>query len=197
MPSPDPERPGLFIRDPFQYSEMMLIVPPALVPLLEMFDGQTTDNDLRELLMRMTGDPNVTEVESNFVNMLSSAGFLHDEIFEQKREARHREFAAAPTRAAAHAGSAYPTDKEEARALYTQYMTGDEPYEDGNLIAIAAPHVSPFGGFDCYRAAYRALARGAVAEGLRPERRSLHLLDSEEQDLRLVARGERRAPVER
>ena len=36
-------------------------------------------------------------------------------------------------------------------------MTGDEPYEDGNLIAIAAPHVSPFGGFDCYRAAYRAL----------------------------------------
>lgn len=157
MPSPDPERPGLFIRDPFQYSEMMLIVPPALVPLLEMFDGQTTDNDLRELLMRMTGDPNVGEVESNFIGMLSSAGFLHDEIFEGKREARHREFAASPLRPASHAGSAYPAEKEEARTLFTQYMTGDEPYEDGNLIAIAAPHVSPFGGFDCYRAAYRAL----------------------------------------
>lgn len=157
MPSPDPERPGLVIRDPFHYSDVMLIVPPPLVPLLEMFDGQTSGNELRELLMRMTGDPNVDQVEANFLGMLSSAGFLHDEVFEQKRDTRHREFAAAPVRAASHAGAAYPAEKDEARTLFQEYMQGDEPYEDGNLLAIAAPHVSPFGGFDCYRAAYRAL----------------------------------------
>lgn len=157
MPSPDPERPGLLIRDPFQYSDVMLIVPPPMVPLLEMFDGQTTTNDLREMLMRMSGDPNVDSLETSFLGTLSSSGFLEDEVFESKREARHKAFAEASVRVASHAGTAYPATKEEAQLVFSEYMRGDEPYVDSNLVAIAAPHVSPFGGVDCYRAAYRAL----------------------------------------
>jgi AmmeMemoRadiSam system protein B len=39
-----------------------------------------------------------------------------------------------------------------------EYMTGGESAaEDEKLIAVAAPHVSPFGGWQTYRAAYSAL----------------------------------------
>ena len=39
MPSPAPEHPGLFIRDPYHYSDAMLMIPPGSVQCLECFDG--------------------------------------------------------------------------------------------------------------------------------------------------------------
>src|SRR5438309_2038312 len=56
MPSPVRDKPGLMIRDPFQYSDAALIIPPALVACLECFDGQHSELDLREFLVRLTGD---------------------------------------------------------------------------------------------------------------------------------------------
>src|ERR1044071_5229196 len=56
MPSPVPDRPGLLIRDPFLYSEVTLIVPPVLVELLDMFDGEREESDLRAALFDLTAD---------------------------------------------------------------------------------------------------------------------------------------------
>ena len=56
MPSPVPDRPGLVIRDPFRFSDATLIIPPALIPCLQFFDGEHTEADLREHLVRLTGD---------------------------------------------------------------------------------------------------------------------------------------------
>jgi hypothetical protein len=47
VPSPVPDRPGLFIRDPYRYSDAVLIVPPPLIECLRCFDGRQTDLDLR------------------------------------------------------------------------------------------------------------------------------------------------------
>ena len=55
MPSPSPEDPGLFIRDPYRFSDAMLIIPPPLVECLECFDGAHSDLDLRAALARITG----------------------------------------------------------------------------------------------------------------------------------------------
>jgi len=56
MPSPVEDRPGLLIRDSYQYSGATLIIPPVLVQCLQCFDGQQTGLDLRELLVRITGN---------------------------------------------------------------------------------------------------------------------------------------------
>ena len=56
LPSPDPDRPGLFIRDPYHYSDSTLLVPPPLVQALEYFDGMQSTLDLRAELVRITGD---------------------------------------------------------------------------------------------------------------------------------------------
>lgn len=156
MPSPVEDRPGLLIRDPYHFSEVTLIVPPPLVACLECFDGQQTDLDLRARLVRATGDLSVGELQEHLVSTLSESGFLHDDHFSQLREQRQQEFAAAPFREPAHAGSAYPDEEQPLRETMAEYMNGGcEP--DEKVMGIAAPHVSPEGGWESYQAAYRVL----------------------------------------
>jgi MEMO1 family protein len=163
MPSPVADRPGLLIRDPFHYSDATLIVPPALVPCLECFDGQQTELDLRSALVSATGDLQVGELERHLLDTLSNAGFLEDEVYQRMKEDARQGFANAPKREAIHAGSAYPDTPAELDEVLGEYMAdgagpaATTPNGSGPLVAIAAPHVSPEGGWQCYRAAYQAL----------------------------------------
>jgi len=167
MPSPAPGHPGIFIRDPYRYSDAMLIIPPLLVECLRCFDGRQTELDLRAMLVRLANDLEAGEIAGHLIRTLNDAGFLDNAEFERMRSQRRRGFAETPTRLPAHAGSAYPADPEEARQVLRQYMDGAAPATlaaphppapaDGSLFAIAAPHVSPAGGWRSYRAAYRML----------------------------------------
>jgi AmmeMemoRadiSam system protein B len=160
MLSPSPEDPGLFIRDPYRFSDAMLIVPPPLVECLECFDGRHTDLDLRAALARITGRLETEEIARNLVETLAEAGFLEDDTFARIEREKRREFAEKPVREPSHAGSAYPEDPQELREAMAEYMAEEEGAPavaaDG-LFAIAAPHVSPAGGWQSYQAAYRLL----------------------------------------
>lgn len=154
MPSPVPDRPGLLIRDPFHYSEVTLIIPPALVSCLQAFDGNQTDLDLKTMLVRATGDLGTTELVTHLIDTLSKSGFLENDTFAQMKDARERAFAASPKREAVHAGGAYPDEIEPLRATLNRYMGAAEAASADGLLGIAAPHVSPEGGWQSYRAAY-------------------------------------------
>jgi MEMO1 family protein len=157
MPSPIEDRPGLLIRDSYGYSDAVLIIPPPLVECLECFDGEQTDLELRQRLVEVIGDLDVSSLLDHLKETLGRAGFLHDELFEELREARHRSFAESAVREAAHAGTGYPDDPKEASRTIAGYLTGADSCCGEDLIAIAAPHVSPFGGWKTYRSAYSAL----------------------------------------
>ena len=158
MPSPVEDRPGLLIRDSFRYSDAVLIVPPPLVECLTCFDGEQTELDLRAALVKITGELDVSSLESQLVGVLRDSGFLEGDIFEEMKANRQREFAEAGVREASHAGSAYPEERSELQSTMQQWMPEeDPPAHRGNLIGIAAPHVSPGGGYESYRAAYRLL----------------------------------------
>jgi len=158
MPSPQRDRPGLLIRDPFQFTEAVLIVPPQLVECLAFFDGEQSPLDLRAHLVRITGDVEAGALEQHLSETLSQAGFLEDENFAQRKQQVERAFASAPVRMPQHAGSGYPDEPAELRKVLGEYMTGTAPEAPAGItMAIAAPHVSPFGGVDSYRAAYSAL----------------------------------------
>jgi AmmeMemoRadiSam system protein B len=164
MPSPSPEHPGLFIRDPYRFSDAMLVIPTFLVECLQCFDGSQTELDLRAALVRITGDLEVGALGQHLIGTLSAAGFLEDAQYGEMQQARKREFAAAAVREPSHAGSAYPADLGEMRQTMGQWMDGagtlakpDGDLLDGDLFAIAAPHVSPQGGWQSYRAAYGLL----------------------------------------
>jgi MEMO1 family protein len=160
MPSPVEDRPGLLIRDSLGYSDAILIIPPPLVQTLACFDGQQTQLDLRAALVEATGELQVSGIEQQLIEVLTTSGFLVDEVFSRLKEQREREFAEAPVRLPSHAGSGYPVEPAELRETIDGWMDGPAaPANDlaNDLVAIAAPHVSPSGGYESYRAAYRLL----------------------------------------
>jgi MEMO1 family protein len=157
MPSPLQDRPGLLIRDPFRFSDATLILPPVLVGCLEFFDGDHSELDLRAYLVKLTGDLDVGGLVGHLADTLANAGFLEDENFARIKDAAERAFAEAPVREPVHAGSAYPADPAELTQTFAEYLPEALSAPDDGAIAIAAPHVSPFGGIEAYRAAYQSL----------------------------------------
>lgn len=154
-PSPDPARPGLYIRDPYHYSDATLLVPPPLVEVLECFDGVQSTLDLRSELVRITGEIQVGELEKHLFDSLNDAGFLENETYRLLKTRREADFAAEETREAAFAGSAYPKDPVRLANLLAAHI--GPPQGVGKTIGIAAPHASPDGGWATYRAAYQSL----------------------------------------
>jgi AmmeMemoRadiSam system protein B len=159
MPSPLADTPGLVIRDPFRYADAMLVLPPPLIPCLMLFDGGHDEGDLRVVLSRITDSVEVGDLAKHLADTLSASGFLQDDVFERLRDERHCAFAAGDHRNAVHAGSGYPDDPAALRQWAARYLA-EAPgvaTETGTLMGIAAPHVSPEGGWRSYAAAYGAL----------------------------------------
>ena len=160
MPSPVPDQPGLLIRDPFHYSDSTIIVPPLLAKGLVFFDGEHSDLDLKEFLTRASGDLRVMEAARNLIDTMTECGFLDSKEFHEMRDQKQRQFAEAVVRQPAHAGTAYPAETEALRQKLSDYRTaqGTNSGAANSLVGLAAPHVSPEGGFRSYAAAYRRLS---------------------------------------
>jgi len=165
MPSPVEDRPGLLLRDPFGYTEEVVIIPPPLVSFLRFFDGAHDEGDLAEALHRATGELGATGFARRLADTLGGGGFLEDEELERRRAERHRAFEEAEARAPVHAGEAYPGDVAELAGLLDGWLRPrreDEVAPPNGVYAVAAPHVSPEGGYRTYAAAYRALPEDAA-----------------------------------
>lgn len=167
LPSPVEDRPGLLVRDPFHYTDVTSIIPPALVECLQYFDGAHTREDLAAHLRKLTGEFLVDEPLDHLLASLGESGYLEDENYAARRAERHAEFAAAPRRTPAHAGSGYPAEAVELRTVLDGWFAEPAAAETGGSVepaaaggrlrALAAPHVSPIGGWRSYTAAYRPL----------------------------------------
>ncbi|MBC7925110.1 MAG: AmmeMemoRadiSam system protein B [Bryobacteraceae bacterium] len=164
MPSPVEDRPGLLIRDSYGYSDAVLIIPPPLVSCLGFFDGQQSDLDLKAMLVRLTGELDVAPIVDQLRDTLSEAGFLNDKTYLNLKEEAEQGFRQSALREASHAGTAYPDSLDELKATLASYLNPADPEVPSAMlstaespIAIAAPHVSPFGGWQTYGAAYSTL----------------------------------------
>jgi len=47
LPSPEPDRPGLLIRDPLHYADAVLYVPPTWAWALRCLDGEHSELDVQ------------------------------------------------------------------------------------------------------------------------------------------------------
>jgi AmmeMemoRadiSam system protein B len=123
-------------------------------------DGEHTELEVQELLTRAEGTLVFSDEVREFVGVLRQQGFLETEEFHRLRERRHMEFREGHERPAAHAGTAYPSSPAEIRSTFEEYFRGVEVAEgrSDNLLGVAAPHVSPEGGRNCYAETYRRLA---------------------------------------
>src|SRR5271156_5726991 len=124
MLSPVADRPGLLIRDRFQYSDATLIIPPVLIPGLLLFDGMRTNLDLQTELTRSLRGPEIGGAAGHLIEALSQAGFLENEVYGRLKQGRLLAFSESPVRQAAHAGSAYPAEIGPLRERMQRYLDG-------------------------------------------------------------------------
>jgi hypothetical protein len=160
MPSPQSHRPGLLLRDPLHYTDAVLYVPPPWALALPCLDGEHTELDAQEILTRARGTLVFSDEIREFVGVLRQQGFLETEEFHRLRDQRHKEFREQQERPATHAGTAYPASPAEIHRTFEEYFCGVEVAEGlaEDALGVAAPHVSPEGGRNCYAATYRRLA---------------------------------------
>jgi MEMO1 family protein len=165
--SPDTNRPGLLLRDPLRYTDKVLFVPPPWTLGLRCLDGEHTELDLQEALTRATGTLVFSDAVREFVGVLQEQGFLETEEFYRLRERKQVEFQEGSERLPVYAGLAYPASALEVRDTFEGYfdaVTGPDGLPS-NVLGVAAPHVSPEGGRNCYADTYRKLAASpALAE---------------------------------
>ena len=138
----------------------MLIIPPALVECLQCFDGAQNDLDLRAALVRLTGSLEV-ERDSGTPGRDAQHGRISGgRTFRTEcATSASGEFAEQPD------PGTVPTPDRPIRSTRRAARghrgrirgRGRRPEADGAAFAIAAPHVSPEGGWDSYRAAYSTL----------------------------------------
>ena len=81
-----------------------------------VFRWRAQRTDIKEILVRVTGELETGDVAAHLIDTLSNGGFLENEAFERIKEERHRDFAARPQREAIHAGVAYPSEISPLRA---------------------------------------------------------------------------------
>lgn len=157
FPSPLEDQPGLLLRDPYRYSEEILVIPPVFINALSFLDGKSTEDEVLEYLTEAIGRQFPRHPLHDFLSALNEAGFLETEEFRQLRRQRHSDFADSKVREPVHAGSGYPVDTFELKSTLDNYLTTIIPPNPAPVRAIAAPHVSPFGGWQSYAAAYNRL----------------------------------------
>lgn len=158
FPSPVPERPGLVLRDPFRYSDEVLIIPPLLAAGLSLFDGESSVLDVQAYLTKLVGQFVPSDIIESMTEVMQRNGFLETEELERLRVKKHTEFAAAPSRLPAHSGSGYPDQMADLRKQLDEYLKNSLSPSADPIIGLAAPHVSPFGGWQSYAAAYGRLS---------------------------------------
>jgi hypothetical protein len=163
----DGER-GIVLRDPFGFTDKVIVLPPPVFVLATFMDGRRDMADIQVEWARRTGEIVPRERIEAIVRALDGALFLESERFRAERRRAFEEFRRAPVRPAAHAGAAYPADAEGTRRFFDGFRAGLDgaaaAAPAGRLVGLVAPHIDPRRGARAYGHAYRALEEAGGAD---------------------------------
>ncbi len=162
---------GIALRDPAGFTDSVLVLPPPLLDIVSLFDGEHTLGDIQETFMRRHGKLLFTERLEEICRTLDEQGFLDSPTFARRRRAIEQAFRTSPTRPAVHAGSAYAAEpdalREQIAGLFT-HPDGPGPagpaQQNARLHGIIAPHIDFHRGGPAYAWAYRELAERSDAD---------------------------------
>jgi len=151
------------LRDPQRLSTQEIMLPADIAYLLSQFDGTRTVREAQVNYVRRFGSLLTTDKINDLLDRLDEALFLESGRFEQFAGQMKADFAARPTRAAAHAGRSY---EEQAAAFLSSWQgrleAASAPGDfalDARRPALIAPHYDMNTAAECYAAAYALLAQ--------------------------------------
>ena len=95
------------LRDPAGYTPSVVMLPPPLLELVALFDGEHSIVDIQAEIMKRHGELVTREHIEKLIAALDEHGFLETPAFAARRDSLDRAFLDAPSRPASHAGGAY------------------------------------------------------------------------------------------
>lgn len=160
------------LRDPSGYTPSVLFVPLHLREIVARFDGRHSIDEIQAALLARLGQIVPREQIESIATTLDEHGFLDSPAFAARRQAVEDGFRSAPSRAASHAGGAYPGDADELRAKLDGFFTPPEgpgsmasaPAGAPPVVGVIAPHIDFHRGGPAYAWAYRDVGERADAD---------------------------------
>jgi AmmeMemoRadiSam system protein B len=158
------------LRDPAGFTDQIAVLPPLLLDLLSLFDGEHSIAQIQDVMRRRHGEAPSADQIAAVVERFDRAGFLDSERFAARRLALEDEFRRSPVRPASHAGGAYAGEPAELTAQIDAFFTGpdgpDHPEttpaaprvsRSSRLSALIAPHIDFHRGGSTYGWAYKEI----------------------------------------
>jgi MEMO1 family protein len=158
------------LRDPAGFTDQIAVLPPLLLDLVSLFDGEHSIAQIQDIMRRRHGEAPTADQIAAVVERFDRAGFLDSERFAARRLALEDEFRRSPVRPASHAGGAYAGEPAELTAQIDAFFTGpdgpDHPESapaatrvsrSSGLSALIAPHIDFHRGGSTYGWAYKEI----------------------------------------
>lgn len=167
------------LRDTQGVTSSHVVLPIELVPIVELFNGQLTCEQIAREASRAVGEVVPVELVVKLARELEEALFVDGQPYRRERARIEHEFASADVREASHAGGAYHDDPNELAEYIDAKCLGIPARREGKgmngrakahangsgrLVGLVAPHIDPWRGARCYGAAYNALAAALPAD---------------------------------
>lgn len=159
----------LVMQDPRNCANGSLAVPPAMVWLLQFFDGAHTRAEMQEEFKKASGQDLAIKQLDEIIDRLDSVFLLESDTFAARLEEMTEEFRETPTRPPAHAGQSYPAEAGMLRDVLSGYYVHEKgpgafvvrgEDKDGDPVkAIIAPHIDLRSGGPCFAHGYHALSQ--------------------------------------
>ena len=154
-----------YLQDPLRLTQQQIIFPVELGPILSMFNGRFSINDIHDALCKMVGEEVGIDMIIDLVDALDEACLLENGRFHQALQAKTDAYRAQPHRPPVYAGISYPKDPDELAAFLNAYGDGDDlsDWPDWHGRAIVSPHIDYQRGGEVYSKVWRR-AKTAVLE---------------------------------
>jgi len=170
-PFQDGGRALLLVRDPLRLTDLTVVVPQALAPLLALLDGSREVDELHAALLVRTGLNVPQDVIHQLLEHLDNALLLDNERYAHSYQQALQRYRTAPARAPALAGDGYPAEPGELRRLLDGYLEaagahGASSDASHAVVGLISPHIDYQRGGATYAQVWRAAAAAARAADL-------------------------------
>ena len=156
------------LRDPAGFTDQIAVLPPPLLDLVSLFDGEHSIADIQDVMRRRHGETPTHDQIAAVIDRFDQAGFLDSARFAARRHALEEAFRRSPVRPASHAGGAYAGEPDRLAEQIEAFFSGpggpDHPASeprDGagstGLTALIAPHIDFHRGGPTYGWAYKEI----------------------------------------
>jgi AmmeMemoRadiSam system protein B len=159
------------LRDPAGFTDQIAVLPPPLLDLVSLFDGEHSVEEIRQILHARHGQAPSAEQIASVIDRFDLAGFLDSDRFRDRQRALEEAFQQSPVRKAAHAGGAYAGDADVlARQIDGFFTHPDGPGREdsgtpsGSLQGLLAPHIDFHRGGPAYAWAYKEVLERSDAD---------------------------------